>query len=88
MKPLQLLLVTFLLVNPAYTGSVSEQQIHDNLITSSECLEVLEKGNFIPKDNADFFRIIYSGHLYVVTIKYMGLIKHYSCDMKIKLVRN
>ncbi len=88
MNLFHILLITFLFVKPGYTGSVSEQKVHDSPITSGECLEVLEKGNFMPKDHADFYRIVHSGHLYVVTIKYMGLIKHYSCDVKIKLVRN
>ena len=50
--------------------------------------EVLEKGNFMPSVDADFYRIFYDGHLYIMTIKYMGIIKHYSCDMKIKLIKN
>ena len=85
---LYIILIIFLIVKPAYTGSVSEQKMHASKVTSGECLEVLEKGNFMPIDDADFYRIFYEGHLYIMTIKYMGLIKHYSCDMKIKLMRN
>jgi hypothetical protein len=88
MKLLYLLLTSFLIAEPAYVGSVSEQKIHDRQITSEECLEIMEMGNFMPKDNEDFYRIIYKGHLYVVTVKYMGSIKHYSCDIKIKLMKN
>ena len=76
------------IAEPAYDGSVSEQKMQDVLISSEECLQVLEKGNFMPANNEDFYRIIYRGHLYVITIKYMGLIKHYSCDVKMKLTKN
>ena len=62
--------------------------MHDTQVASDECLEVLEGGNFMPIDDADFYRIFYDGHLYIMTIKYMGLIKHYSCDMKIKLIKH
>jgi hypothetical protein len=85
---LYIVLTILLIVNPAYTVSVSEQKIYDSKVTSGECLEVLEKGNFMPSVDADFYRIFYDGHLYIITIKYMGLIKHYSCDMKIKLITN
>ena len=85
---LYIILIILLMVKPAYTGSVSEQKIHDSQVTSGECLEVLEKGNFMPKDDASFYRIFYNGHLYIMTIKYMGIIKHYSCDMKTKLMKN
>ena len=85
---LYIILIILLYVKPAYTGSVSEQKMQDSKVTSGECLEVLEKGNFMPSVDADFYRIFYDGHLYIMTIKYMGLIKHYSCDMKIKLFKN
>ena len=85
---LYIMLMILLIVKPAYTGSVSEQKMYDSQVTSGECLEVLEKGNFMPFDDSDFYRIFYDGYLYIMTIKYMGLIKHYSCDMKIKLMRN
>ena len=64
--------------------------MHDNdsQVTSGECLEVLEKGNFMPVGHANFYRIFYDGHLYIMIIKYMGIIKHYSCDTKIKLMKN
>ena len=87
-RRLYIILIILLIFNPAYTGTVSEQNIHDSQVTSSECLEVLEKGNFMPVDDASFYRIFYDGHLYIMTIKYMGIIKHYSCDMKIKLLKN
>ena len=85
---LYIILIILLIVKPAYTGSISEQKMHDSQVTSGECLEVLEKGNFMPMNDANFYRIFYDGHLYIMTIKYMGLIKHYSCDMKIKLMKN
>ena len=85
---LYIILTILLIIKPAYTGSVSEQKMHDSQVTSGECLEVLEKGNYMPIDDADFYRIVYNGHLYIMTIKYMGSIKHYSCDMKIKLMKN
>ena len=85
---LYIILAILLLVKPAYTGSVSEQKMQDSKVTSGECLEVLEKGNFMPVDDTNFYRIFYDGHLYIMTIKYMGIIKHYSCDMKIKLIKN
>ena len=85
---LYIILIILLIVKPAYTGSVSEQKIHDSQVTSGECLEVLEKGNFMPGNDTNFYRIFYDGHLYIMTIKYMGIIKHYSCDMKIKLMKN
>ena len=81
-------LIILLIVKPAYTGSVSEQKMQDSKVTSGECLEVLEKGNFMPVNDTNFYRIFYDGHLYIMTIKYMGIIKHYSCDMKIKLIKN
>ena len=85
---LYIILIILLIVKPAYTGSVSEQKMHGSKVTSGECLEVLERGNFMPLGDANFYRIFYDGHLYVITIKYMGIIKHYSCDMKIKLMKN
>ena len=85
---LYLILIILFIVKPAYTGSVSQQKMHDSKVTSGECLEVLEKGNFMPVDDTNFYRIFYDGHLYIMTIKYMGIIKHYSCDMKIKLMKN
>ena len=87
-RRLYIILIILLIVKPAYTGSVSEQKMEDSKVTSGECLEALEKGNFMPSVDADFYRIFYDGHLYIMTIKYMGLIKHYSCDMKIKLIKN
>ena len=84
---LYITLIVLLIVKPAYTGSVSEQKMQDSKVTSGECLEVLEKGNFMPSVDADFYRIFYDGHLYIMTIKYMGLVKHYSCDMKIKIIK-
>ena len=87
-RRLYIILIILLIFNPAYTGTVSEQNIHDSQVTSGECLEVLEKGNFMPVDDASFYRIFYDGHLYIMTIKYMGIIKHYSCDLKIKLLKN
>ena len=85
---LYMILIILLILKPAYSGSVSEKKVQDSQVTSSECLEALEKGNFMPSVDADFYRIFYDGHLYIMTIKYMGLIKHYSCDMKIKLFKN
>ena len=85
---LYIILIILLIVKPAYTGSVSEQKMQDGKVTSGECLEVLEKGNFMPMNDTNFYRIFYDGHLYIMTIKYMGIIKHYSCDMKIKLIKN
>ena len=82
------ILAILLLVKPAYTGSVSEQKMQDSKVTSGECLEVLEKGNFMPVNDTNFYRIFYDGHLYIMTIKYMGIVKHYSCDLKIKLIKN
>ena len=85
---LYIIVIILLIVKPAYTGSVSEQKMQDSKITSGECLEALEKGNFMPVNDANIYRIFYDGHLYFMTIKYMGIIKHYSCDMKIKLMKN
>ena len=78
-----IILIILLIVKPAYTRSVSEQKVQDSKVTSGECLEVLEKGNFMPVGHANFYRIFYDGHLYIMIIKYMGIIKHYSCDMNI-----
>ena len=88
MKFLYPLFISLLIAEPAYVGSVSEQKMHDREITSEECLEIMEKGNFMSRDDEDFYRIIYKGHLYVLTVKYMGSIKHYSCDIKMKLIKN
>ena len=85
---LYIISIILLIVKPAYTGSVSVQKMQDSKVTSGECLEVLEKGNFMPVNDTIFYRIFYDGHLYIMTIKYMGIIKHYSCDMKIKLIKN
>ena len=63
------ILIIFLIVKPAYTGSLSEQKMHGSKVTSSECLEVLEKGNFMPVNDANFYRIFYDGYLYTMTIK-------------------
>ena len=85
---LYIVFIILLIVKPAYTGSVSEQKMQNSKVTSGECLEVLEKGNFMPVNDTNFYRIFYDGHLYIMTIKYMGIIKHYSCDIKIKLIKN
>jgi len=85
---LYIILIILVIVKPAYTGSVSEQKMQDGKVTSGECLEVLEKGNFMPVNDTNFYRIFYDGHLYIMTIKYMGIIKHYSCDIKFKLIKN
>ena len=85
---LYIILIILFIGKPAYTGSVSQQKMHDSKVTSGECLEVLERGNFMPLGDANFYRIFYDGHLYIMTIKYMGVIKHFSCDMKIKLMKN
>ena len=45
-RRLYIILIILLIVKPAYTGSVSEQKMHDSKVTSSECLEVLEQGKF------------------------------------------
>ena len=82
------ILIILLIVKLEYTGSVSEQKMQDSKVTSGECLEVLEKGNFMPVNDTNFYRIFYDGHLCIMTIKYMGIIRHYSCDMKIKLIKN
>ena len=42
---------------------MSEQKRRDSQVTSGECLEGLEKGNFMPKDDANFYRIFYDGNL-------------------------
>ena len=80
--------VFFLVAEPAFVGTVSERSMEDVPISSKECLEVLENGNFITQKDKNFYRVIYQGHSYVVTIKYMGLIRHYSCDTKMKLIKN
>ena len=85
---LSIILIILLIVKPTYTGSGSEQKMQDSRVTSGECLEALEKGNFMPLNDTNFYRIFYNKHLYIMTIKYMGIIKHYSCDMKIKLIKN
>ncbi len=51
---LYIILIILLIVKPAYTGSVSEQKIQDSKVTSGECLEVLEKGNFMPVNDKNF----------------------------------
>ena len=80
--------VFLLIAGPAYVGTVSERNMENVPVTSGECLEVLENGNFIKQNNEKFYRVIYEGHSYVVTVKYMGLIRHYSCDTKMKLIKN
>ena len=87
-RRLYIILIILLIFNPAYSESVSEQKMQDSKVTSGECLEVLEKGNFMPVNDTNFYRIFYDGHLYIMTIKYMGIVKHYSCDLKIKLIKN
>ena len=88
MKFLVVVAVFLLVAEPAYVGTVSERSMEDVAISSGECLEVLENGNFITQKDKNFYRVIYQGHSYVVTIKYMGLIRHYSCDTKMKLIKN
>ena len=80
--------VFLLVAKPAYVGTVSERSMEDVPVSSGECLEVLENGNFIKHDKKNFYRVIYDGHSYVVKMKYMGLIRHYSCDTKMKLIKN
>jgi hypothetical protein len=88
MKFLIVVAVFLLVAGPAYVGTVSERSMEDVTISSEECLEVLENGNFIKPNKKNFYRIIYEGHSYVVTVKYMGLIRHYSCETKMKLIKN
>ena len=88
MKFLVVVAVFFLFAEAAYVGTVSERSMEDVPVSSRECLEVLENGNFIKQNNEKSFRVIYEGHSYVITIKYMGLIRHYSCDTKMKLIKN
>ena len=80
--------VFLLVAEPAYVGTVSERSMEDVPVGSGECLEVLENGNFIKQNNEKFYRVIYKGYSYIVTVKYMGLIRHYSCDTKMKLIKN
>ena len=58
-----IILIILLIVKPAYTGPVSDQKMQDSKVTSGECLEVLEKGNFMPVNDTNFYRIFYGGHL-------------------------
>ena len=88
MKFLVVVLFLLLLAKPAYVGTVSERKMEETSISSEECLQVLENGNFIIQKNEKFYRIIYEGYSYVVTVKYMGSIKHYSCDTKFRLIKN
>ena len=84
-----IVVAVFLLVaEPAYVGTVSERSMEDVPVSSGECLEVLENGNFIKQNNEKFYRVFYEGYSYIVTVKYMGLIRHYSCDTKMKLIKN
>ena len=80
--------IFLLIAEPAYVGTVSERSMEDDSISSEECLEVLENGNFFTQKNEKFYRIFYQGYSYIVSIKYMGSIRHYSCDTKMKLIRN
>ena len=80
--------VFLLVAEPAYVGTVSERSMDDIPVGSGECLEVLENGNFIKQNNEKFYRVIHEGYSYIVTVKYMGLIRHYSCDTKMKLIKN
>ena len=88
MKFLVIGAVFLLVAEPAYVGTVSERIMEDVPVSSAECLKVLESGNFIKQNNEKFYRVIYQGHSYIVKVKYMGLIRHYSCDTKAKLVKN
>ena len=87
-KWLSLFFVFLLCTGSVFGGSVEERSMEHTRITSKECLEVLENGNFITQMNEKFYRIIYEGHSYIVSVKYMGLIRHYSCDTKMKLIKN
>ncbi len=88
MKFLIVVAVFLLVADAAYVGTVSERNMEDLPVSSGECLEVLENGNFIRQNNENFYRVIFDGYSYVVTVKYMGLIRHYSCDTKMKLIKN
>ena len=80
--------VSLLIAEPAYVGTVSERKMENASISSLECLRVLENGNFITQTSEKFYRIIYEGYSYIITVKYMGSIRHYSCDTKMKLIKN
>ncbi len=88
MKFLIVVAVFLLIAEPAYVRTVSERSMNNVSISSEDCLEVLENGNFFTQKNETYYRIIYQGHSYVKTVKYMGSIRHYSCDTKMKLIRN
>ena len=72
----------FFLTVPIHAKSVEERDVGLNNISSRECLEVLEKGNVLNVSGENYYRIILKGHSYIVTVKYMGVTKHYICDSK------
>ena len=43
--------VFLLVAKPAYVGTVSERSMEDVPVSSGECLEVIENGNFIKQNN-------------------------------------
>ncbi len=88
MKFFVVVIVFLLVAQPVYVGTVSERSMEHVNVSSGECLEVLENGNFFKQNNEKFHRVIYEGHSYVVTVKYMGLVRHYSCNTKMKLIKN
>ncbi len=78
----------FFLSVPIQAKSVEERDMGLQNISSKECLEVLEMGNVLNISGENYYRIILRGHSYIVTVKYMGATKHYSCDSKMKLITN
>ena len=80
MKFFVVVAVFFLVAEAAYVGTVSERSMENVPISSGECLEVLENGNFIKQNNEKFYRVIYQGHSYVVIVEYMGLFRRYRCN--------
>ena len=87
-KWLSLFFIFLLFTTSVFGGSVEERSMQHTRITSKECLEVLEKGNVLSQNGQNFFRIIYKGYSYIVNVKYMGSVRNFKCDEKMKLIAN
>ncbi len=87
-KWISLFFIFLLFASAVFGGSVEERSMEHTRITGKECLEVLEKGNVLSQSSQNFVRIIYKGYSYIVNVKYMGSVRNFKCDKKMKLIAN
>jgi hypothetical protein len=87
MKFYHIFVLLVIFASNANSSSVSEIEI-SSVISSKECLEVLENGNMINLIDGIYPVIVYKKHSYFIQTDYMGGNKAYICKSKKKLITN